>query len=169
MVMHRHNRCMGDTYMRDNIHGTTVVEGYEELYRVLCCALGQAQFGKGKERHAVAGQAFHEQQICEITKRVGHGYPLGQAIKKIIESQRLPHEQKLAELLGAINYIAASYIVADFEGEEDVRIRKIGVHDESLIEQPMDEGEGWVLEYEAKRCGDLSTSGKCIQIATENR
>jgi hypothetical protein len=29
-----------------------VEQGYEPLYGTLCCALNQAQSGKGKERHA---------------------------------------------------------------------------------------------------------------------
>lgn len=51
---------------------------------------------------------------------MGLGYPLGQAVKKIYESQRLPTKQPaIAELLGAINYIAAAVIVLEEkEGEQ---------------------------------------------------
>jgi hypothetical protein len=41
---------------------------------------------------------------------------LGQAIKKILESQRLPKGAAIHELLGAINYLAGAIIV---RGEQD--------------------------------------------------
>lgn len=84
---------------------------YSSLEKVLSMALDQASNGKGKERHAEEGEPFEKQQICEITRRVGHGFPLGQAVKKIQESPRLKGEHLVNELLGAINYIAASIIV----------------------------------------------------------
>ncbi len=85
---------------------------YMSLKNILREAHDQASCGKGKERHAKADENFSDQKICEITRRVGLGYPHGQAIKKIIESQRLPKkDEAVAELLGAINYIAASIIV----------------------------------------------------------
>lgn len=84
---------------------------YSSLQKVLDAALSQAKDGKGKERHATIGELFENQPICEIGRRVGPGYQLGQAVKKIYESQRLPKEEAVAELLGAINYLAAAVIV----------------------------------------------------------
>lgn len=88
--------------------------GYEVLVSVLEEALEQAQTGKGKERHA-AGEPFEQQEICQTTRAVGFGYPLGQARKKAREAKRLFDENKadeaIAECLGAINYLAANIIV----------------------------------------------------------
>lgn len=71
---------------------------------------------KGNERHALSpNQPFDKQPICEIARQLGLGAPLGQAVKKILESQQLarfPGRAK-AELLGAINYLAAAVIVLD--------------------------------------------------------
>ena len=71
---------------------------------------------KGVERHALTpDQSFDKQPICDIARQLGLGAPLGQAMKKILESQQLsrfPGRAK-AELLGAINYIAAAVIVLD--------------------------------------------------------
>lgn len=83
-------------------------DNYKVLKDVLDKALKQASEGKGKERHAT-DNPFQDQPICVITQQVGQGYPLGQAIKKLIESQRLPQDMARAEMLGAINYIAAAY------------------------------------------------------------
>jgi hypothetical protein len=91
-----------------------VEPGYESLAKVLQAALNQAQSGKGKERHA-ADEPFHEQEICQNTRAVGYGYPLGQARKKAREALRLLEtkgpDAAIAECLGAINYLAAAVIV----------------------------------------------------------
>lgn len=84
---------------------------YDSLQRVLKEAVIQAAEGKGKERHAEDGEPFHLQPICEMARRLGVAGPLYQAVKKIYESQRLPKERGIAELLGAVNYIAAAIIV----------------------------------------------------------
>lgn len=90
-----------------------VATGYERLAAVLDEALEQAQVGKGKERHAT-GQPFHEQPIVRIGELLGNdGFELGQAIKKLQESCRLPPDRARLERLGAINYIAASIILMD--------------------------------------------------------
>lgn len=71
---------------------------------------------KGNERHALTpDQSFEEQPICTLTRQLGLGFPLGQVMKKVLESQQLkqyPARAK-AELLGAINYIAAAVIVLE--------------------------------------------------------
>ena len=87
----------------------SVEDGYESLFKILVDALNQAQSGKGKERHAT-GESFDHQPIMVIADMVGEGYQLGQAIKKLQESQRLDKVAAIRERLGAINYIAASII-----------------------------------------------------------
>jgi len=87
------------------------MKGYESLVQVYQDAVIQASKGKGRERHASEGEAYEDQIICEVARRVGLGYPLGQAVKKVYESQRLGGERGVAELLGALNYVAAAVIV----------------------------------------------------------
>jgi hypothetical protein len=95
-----------------------VAAGYELLADVLDAALAQAQSGKGKERHAGEGEAFHEQQIVQLCEWMGSTQgDVFQAAKKAIESTRLPPERAKAELLGAINYLAAAVIVLDRQEE----------------------------------------------------
>jgi hypothetical protein len=87
--------------------------GYAPLAAVFADALDQAQSGKGKERHA-SGEPLTEQPIVAINESLGtnHG-AIFQATKKARESTRLPYERARAELLGAINYLAAAVIVLD--------------------------------------------------------
>src|SRR5574340_283626 len=84
---------------------------YRQLKPVLDAAYFQAAHGKGKERHEEEDEPFENQVICEVGRRVGLGYQLGQAVKKIYESRRLNTDAAVAELLGAINYLAAAVIV----------------------------------------------------------
>jgi hypothetical protein len=91
---------------------TLTMPGYESLARVLRAAYAQAADGKGKERHA-GGQPFDEQPMQTIASMVGLGFPLGQAIKKIQESQRMDRDAAVRELLGAINYIAGAVIALE--------------------------------------------------------
>jgi hypothetical protein len=92
------------------------VGGYEELENVLQRALHQASEGKGKERHA-QGLAFEDQPMLQISRFLGTEQGMAfQACKKIQESHRLPTtERKVAELLGAINYIAGMVIMLEEE------------------------------------------------------
>tara|TARA_R110000772_G_scaffold51809_4_gene118868 strand:+ start:1008 stop:1358 length:351 start_codon:yes stop_codon:yes gene_type:complete len=90
--------------------------GYVELERVLNLAVDQAANGKGKERHAITQgvfRPFHEQPICSIGRMAGVGYTIGQAMKKGHEACELPRDRALTEILGAINYLAASYILIE--------------------------------------------------------
>lgn len=81
---------------------------YYLIGQVLQEALLQCAHGKGKERHA-DDDPFDEQPIMWIEEHF-KSFQLGQAVKKIHESQRLDKEAAIAELLGAINYIAAQVI-----------------------------------------------------------
>lgn len=88
--------------------------GYEALAAVLDLALEQAQAGKGAERHALAGEPYQDQQIVQLGEWLDStAFAVGQACKKAIESTRLPHDRARAELLGAINYLAAAVIQLD--------------------------------------------------------
>ena len=89
-----------------------IPEGYESLGLALGEAVAQAARGKGADRHAEKGEPFSDQLIMSIPKRLGDGgecFCLGQALKKICESRRLPPDRARAELLGAINYVAAAW------------------------------------------------------------
>lgn len=85
--------------------------GYERLVAVLKAAHDQAAKGKGFDRHA-NGLPFHAQRMQQISHLLdspdGMAY---QVCKKVAEGLALPgHERKVAELLGAINYIAGIVI-----------------------------------------------------------
>lgn len=83
---------------------------YASLTDVLARAHQQAATGKGAERHA-SNRPFTEQPMQAISGLLGSSTGLlYQAIKKIQESQRLPHDAAVRELLGAINYIAGDII-----------------------------------------------------------
>lgn len=100
----------------------TVVDAYEPLRRVLFEAMDQASCGKGRERHATP-VGFGEQVTPTIIRLLdeadrGLAYPLGQAMKKIVESCRLPADAAERELLGAINYCASAVLrLRETEGE----------------------------------------------------
>ena len=94
-----------------------VVPGYEKLQDVLERAYLQAASGKGRERHA-KGEPFHEQVMQIGAQKFGVGSLLFQAFKKSEESQRLPLDRGINELLGAINYLAGAVIA--LEAQEKV-------------------------------------------------
>lgn len=88
---------------------------YDKLEEVLSGAFLQASEGKGKIRHA-DGEPYENQKICEISRRLKRhqaGGPLFQAVKKIYETGRLNNDEAIAELQGAINYIAAAIIILE--------------------------------------------------------
>lgn len=84
------------------------IDKYADLAGVLEDAFEQASEGKGKERHAT-GEAFRDQPIFWIEENFP-SFQLGQAVKKIYESQRLDVLPACAELRGAIVYLAAHII-----------------------------------------------------------
>mgnify|MGYP007089868407 CR=1 FL=1 len=90
----------------------TNVKGYDSLRDVLDRAFAQAATGKGHERHAVC-KPFDQQPMQELISLYGVGFALGQAAKKAQESQRLPAGRDVAELLGAINYLAGAVIALE--------------------------------------------------------
>ena len=85
---------------------------YYALAAVLGDALEQASKGKGKERHAPNGERFEEQRMLAISRLLNSERGMAfQVCKKVTEGIDLPTtERKVAELLGAINYIAGMVI-----------------------------------------------------------
>jgi hypothetical protein len=90
---------------------------YDSLESVLNEAYEQAAFGKGKERHG-HDDKFEDQVTGWIEAR-GLSFCEGQAVKKVIEAHRTGSE---ADLLGAINYIAAR-IIAGRRSKQDVETK----------------------------------------------
>lgn len=89
------------------------VPGYESLADVLQRAYDQASIGKGKERHA-NGKAFDVQPMQDLIRLHGVGFATGQSSKKASEALGLPTvERQVAELLGAINYLAGAVIALE--------------------------------------------------------
>ena len=87
---------------------------YAELRRVLDDAIEQASGGKGAERHDPNSEPFEDQQIVQLCEWMGSNQgDIFQACKKAVESVGLPPERARAELLGAINYLAAAVLVLD--------------------------------------------------------
>jgi hypothetical protein len=87
---------------------------YVSLARVYGEAMAQAQAGKGAERHAGKGESFEDQQIVQFGLWMeSYDYNIGQACKKALESKRLSADAARAEILGAMNYLAAAIIVID--------------------------------------------------------
>jgi len=97
--------------------------GYEPLFVTLLEAHDQAAHGKGRDRHA-NGKPFLDQPIMEIGRMVGVGYQTGQAMKKSQEAigmlKRNEPTKAQAELLGAMNYLAAAYILIEEQMDADI-------------------------------------------------
>jgi hypothetical protein len=102
----------------EEFHHVMHAPGYEALADVLQRAFAQAAHGKGKERHA-QGEPFTEQVMQDMARRFGVGALLGQAFKKSEESQRLPLDRGVAELLGAIVYLAGAVIAREREAQSN--------------------------------------------------
>ena len=89
---------------------------YAKLRHVLGEAYDQAAVGKGRDRHVKhEAQPFEHQPICSLQRIYGSGYAFGQVGKKMEESMRMDTKAAVAELYGAINYIAAAIIVLEEE------------------------------------------------------
>ena len=113
------NRQKLECLLHDSVNSIELNPKYGSLYKVLIAAYNQAENGKGKERHQLNNEEpFENQKICEIARRLSVDYNLGQAVKKIYESKRLTEGRDIAELYGAINYIAAAIIVKQEEKNE---------------------------------------------------
>lgn len=89
---------------------------YNSLKSVLDRAYDQAATGKGNDRHGNMLD-FEQQPMQDVTNLVGLGFPLGQAIKKAQEAQRMEKDKAVHELLGAINYLAGAIIWVEGKGD----------------------------------------------------
>lgn len=103
-----------------------VKPGYETLATVLDNALYQAQSGKGEERHANS-LPFDQQPMQRLIQSYGVGFALGQAAKKGEEAQGLQPGHDIAELLGAIVYLAGAIVHLQKRYDKD-RLTSSGSH-----------------------------------------
>lgn len=111
-----------------------VVPGYTSLLGVLMEALNQAQYGKGADRHNLGGDIpFERQRMQQISSLIGS--PDGmvyQACKKITEGMELPTlDRQVAELLGAINYLAGIVIFLRKRDSEETVVGALAKKSES--------------------------------------
>lgn len=97
----------------DGFAVTLDAPGYYSLAAVFERAFKQASEGKGKERHAGDGIPFDQQPMQTIARAHGVGFLTGQASKKAEEAHGLPHSAKIAELLGAMVYLAGAVVFLD--------------------------------------------------------
>lgn len=99
------------------------VPGYMELRMVIDRAYDQSARGKGRQRHNKANKPFLKQPIMEIGRMVGVGYQTGQIMKKVQEATTMHltgnAEGAKAELLGAIVYAAAAYLLVEEQSPEE--------------------------------------------------
>lgn len=103
-----------DVVERDRRRGVTLqADGYDKLADVLSRAFDQAAHGKGRERHA-NDKPFDKQPMQDLIRLHGVGFATGQASKKASEAMGLPStDRKVAELLGAIVYLAGAVIAVE--------------------------------------------------------
>lgn len=94
-------------------HMVRVNQGYDVLASILVEALNQAQQGKGHERHNMGSAIpFERQRMQTVSELIGsvHGMTY-QVCKKVTEGVNLPTlDRQVAEMLGAINYLAGMII-----------------------------------------------------------
>ena len=84
---------------------------YATLAIALANAASRAIDGKGKVRHA-DDKPFEHQPICNITRAIGIGHPLGQVQKKLLELPRIKRSRdKHNELLDIIIYTAVAALM----------------------------------------------------------
>lgn len=99
-----------------SVYSENTKRDYSKLHQVLDLAFCQAAVGKGKDRHA-NGRPFDRQPIMELGRMVGVGGPAFQAMKKLQEAVNMAKRGEIdaakRELLGAINYSAAAYLLLD--------------------------------------------------------
>jgi len=95
------------------------------LQRVAKEALDQCLSGKGKERHGEDG-ALEHQPIWSIAGNVGLGFPIGQAMKKLMELRVHNGKAWRREALGAVVYTLFGIMLHDHleqkNSEEDRQI-----------------------------------------------
>jgi hypothetical protein len=146
---------------------TLEAPGYDSLADVLRRAFEQASGGKGKERHAT-DLPFDQQPMQTLASLYGPGFLLGQAAKKSQESQRLPAGRDVAELLGAINYLAGAVIFLESKRHAE--------HHAELKAHEAANAEAWAAEEAASgepewiewAGGENPAPGKSVQVRLRN-
>lgn len=87
---------------------------FASLRREMDCAYSQASMGKGMERHGDDGR-FEDQTTIRMARELGTAFPVGQAVKKLIEGERMMKAGNAAGALrewhGAMVYAAMACIV----------------------------------------------------------
>lgn len=117
--------------------------GYDSLANVLDDALHQAQSGKGEERHA-NGLPFDKQPMQKLIESYGVGFALGQAAKKGEESMVLDPGHDIAEILGAIVYLAGAVVY--------MRGKYAKLHEQEAEQQKV--AAGHIVGTDGPRAGD---------------
>jgi len=104
----------GKGILKDRIFQFPVPKGYEILAEIALKACRRVWESKGIERHA-NNLPFDMQPIMTITRRHGHGFPRGQALKKVDEAEKMNKEDGLIEILEAITYLMADALILEEE------------------------------------------------------
>lgn len=111
------DEAIGEAKASEAYRAVTIgAPGYDELALTLADAFLQASAGKGSDRHA-NGRRFTEQPICTIGRMLASTCDgeIYQAMKKGQEASNMLAKGKtdaaVAELLGAINYLASCVIL----------------------------------------------------------
>lgn len=102
---------IGLTLYDESTHDTR----FDSLRRELDEAFAQASAGKGMERHGDDGP-FEDQINVRIARELGPAFPVGQAVKKLIEGLRMYRDGSttaaIREWHGAVVYACMAIIVA---------------------------------------------------------
>lgn len=133
------------------------MKGYESLAGVLQRALDQAQSGKGAERHA-DGKSFDQQPMQRLCELYGVGFALGQAGKKMQESQRMTHAAAVRELLGAIVYIAGAVVHMERQQMRPADVVEL------RFELANDNAVQCKLFEEKPACQECRGAGRCMGV-----
>ena len=90
----------------------------EHFKQVLNEIMDQVFEGKGEERHG-HGASFEDQPWVEITKNVGIGFPVGQALKKLMELRSFENNLSAweREAYGTGVYVVMSIMFKQYEEE----------------------------------------------------
>lgn len=106
--------------------------GIEQFKEVLDGVEHQVFSGKGHERHG-NGTPLDQQPWYYISKNVGDGFCLGQAMKKIMELRNIPERAKWErEIFGAMAYLVFAVL---YKREKAQQLLKNTSSDEILTQQ----------------------------------
>lgn len=92
---------------------------YSDLRRILNDSFDWSAKKKGAQRHGQGGLPWDQQRHVTIGNAVGRGFALGQALKKIMESEGMDAQAAINELHGAITYLASAVYMIEQEEPGD--------------------------------------------------